>query len=311
MMILLNFIFYLILILGSLISVAFITLLERKILGYMQDRKGPNKVGIVGIIQPFSDAIKLFMKENIKLIKVNYIMYYLSPLIGFFLSMLMLLSFVNLVNLFAVEYSLLLFLCYLSMLVYVIMIAGWSSNSNYSMLGGVRAIIQSLSYEVVLFLIFFCMFMYIESFNLFDYQMFIYSKLILMNFPLCMIYFFSILADLNRIPFDFIEGESELVSGFNTEYMSGSFAMFFLSEYLMILILSMWMSLMMFNSKLNSFVFIIQVIFFVVMVIFVRGILPRMRYDWMMYFCWYEILPLVLLFMYMLSIMKYYFHLNF
>nr|QKK69297.1 NADH dehydrogenase subunit 1 [Anterhynchium (Dirhynchium) sp. QHZ-2020] len=308
----LDYILYMILILGSLISVAFITLMERKVLGYLQDRKGPNKVGYLGIIQPFSDAIKLFLKENVKLIKVNYLMYYFSPMINFMLAMFMLLGFLNSVNFLMMEYSLMYFLCCLSVMIYTLMIAGWASNSNYSMLGSVRSIIQALSYEISLFLIFLCLFMYIESYNL---NKFIYffnnSMLVIVNFPLSLIFFCSILADLNRIPFDLIEGESELVSGFNTEYMSGSFAMFFLGEYLMILIFSMWISLMYFSSVVISLMFMIQVFFIILIIIMLRGVLPRMRYDWMMYFCWYEILPSIMMMLYFLSIFKYYLSLIF
>nr|QKK69323.1 NADH dehydrogenase subunit 1 [Rhynchium quinquecinctum] len=309
---LMNFMFYLILIMGSLVSVAFITLLERKVLGYVQNRKGPNKVGIQGILQPFSDAIKLFLKENIKLIKVNYMMYYFSPLIGFFLAMVMLLGMMNLLNLILIEFSMLYFLCCLSILVYTVMIGGWSSNSNYSLLGGIRSIIQSLSYEVSLFLLFFCMFIYVESYNLISFNSFFnYSKLFFFNLPLSLLFFISILADLNRIPFDLIEGESELVSGFNTEYMSGSFALFFLGEYLMILIFSIWISLLLFNSQIFSLIFLVQVLMMVFLIILIRGILPRIRYDWMMYLCWYEILPLVLFILYFLIIIKYNFYLSF
>nr|YP_010166672.1 NADH dehydrogenase subunit 1 [Lioporeus pilatei]QRV62763.1 NADH dehydrogenase subunit 1 [Lioporeus pilatei] len=278
-----------------LIGVAFLTLLERKILGYIQLRKGPNKVGYMGILQPFSDAIKLFTKEQTFPLLSNYIMYYYSPVMSLFLSLLMWIMMPYLMGLFMFNLGMLMFLCLTSMGVYTVMIAGWSSNSMYSMLGGMRAVAQTISYEVSLALIFMSFMVLVGGFSLMDFYFYQeYLWMLFLCFPLAFVWFVSSLAETNRTPFDFAEGESELVSGFNVEYSSGGFALIFLSEYSSILFMSVLFSIMFLGSNLFSFLFYLSVVYISFLFLWVRGTLPRFRYDKLMYLAWSGFLPVAL-----------------
>nr|YP_010710261.1 NADH dehydrogenase subunit 1 [Dyscolus arauzae]WCS91703.1 NADH dehydrogenase subunit 1 [Dyscolus arauzae] len=292
----------LLLIICVLVGVAFLTLLERKVLGYIQIRKGPNKVGFMGIPQPFCDAIKLFSKEQTYPLLSNYIMYYYSPIMSLFLSLLLWVIIPYFLILFSFSLGMLFFLACTSLGVYTVMIAGWSSNSSYSLLGGLRAVAQTISYEVSLALILMSFMILIESFSLMEfmqYQKFVW--MIFLSLPLGFVWFVSSLAETNRTPFDFAEGESELVSGFNVEYSSGGFALIFLSEYSSILFMSMLFCVMFLGSDLMSIVFFMKVVFLAFLFIWVRGTLPRYRYDKLMYLAWKSFLPLSLnyLFLYM------------
>nr|YP_010954718.1 NADH dehydrogenase subunit 1 [Dorcus linwenhsini]WMW30103.1 NADH dehydrogenase subunit 1 [Dorcus linwenhsini] len=285
----------LILIVCVLVGVAFLTLLERKVLGYIQLRKGPNKVGFVGVPQPFSDAIKLFTKEHTYPFMSNYILYYSSPIFNLFLSLLVWMCIPIFSGFFSFSLGILYFLCCASLSVYTVMLAGWSSNSNYSMLGGMRAVAQTISYEVSLALTLLSFLILIMSLNLLDLK--IYQSMIwfvVISLPLCMVWFVSSLAETNRTPFDFAEGESELVSGFNVEYSGGGFALIFLAEYSSILFMSMMCCLLFLGAN-----FIGSLIFFLVgfmsfLWVWVRGTLPRYRYDKLMYLAWKSYLPLTL-----------------
>nr|WGT92206.1 NADH dehydrogenase subunit 1 [Dicerapanorpa magna] len=283
------------LIICVLVGVAFLTLLERKVLGYIQIRKGPNKVGFMGIPQPFCDAIKLFSKEQTYPILSNYMSYYFSPIFSLFLSLMVWLIMPYFTNLYTFNLGLLFFLCCTSLGVYTVMIAGWSSNSNYALLGGLRAVAQTISYEVSLALILLSFVFLIGNYNLYffySYQSYIWF--ILITFPLALSWFASCLAETNRTPFDFAEGESELVSGFNVEYSSGGFALIFLAEYASILFMSMLFSVIFLGCDLMSFMFYIKLTFLSFMFIWVRGTLPRFRYDKLMYLAWKSFLPLAL-----------------
>nr|YP_010131046.1 NADH dehydrogenase subunit 1 [Metaphycus eriococci]QPZ53235.1 NADH dehydrogenase subunit 1 [Metaphycus eriococci] len=286
-----------------LISVAFLTLLERKVLGYIQIRKGPNKVGIFGIFQPFSDAIKLFSKEMSLIFKSNYMFYMLMPM----MSMMLMLFLWNLLPycsyLMNLSLNILMFLCILSLGVYSLMISGWSSNSIYSLLGGLRSIAQTISYEVSMILIMFSLIILMESMNFYNLIYIQFSLwMLFMNFFLMLTFFVSLLAELNRTPFDFSEGESELVSGFNTEYMSGSFALIFIAEYGMIMLMMMMFSIFFLGGNFWSFYFYLIYMFMLFFVIWVRGTYPRFRYDNLMYLTWMSFLPFSLNYLiYMLS----------
>nr|AML26331.1 NADH dehydrogenase subunit 1 [Hydrophilidae sp. BMNH 1274336] len=278
-----------------LVGVAFLTLLERKILGYIQLRKGPNKLGVLGILQPFSDAIKLFSKEQIYPYMSNYYLYYLSPVFNLFLSLFLWMSMPLVTNLFSFNLGVLFFLCISSLGVYTIMIAGWSSNSNYAMLGAMRSVAQTISYEVSLALIFLSflfltMSLSLSSFYINQY----YLWFLFLCLPLSMILFVSLLAETNRTPFDFAEGESELVSGFNVEYSSGGFALIFMAEYASILFMSMICCMVFLGGNFLSFFFFIKLVCLSFLWIWVRGTLPRYRYDKLMYLSWKSFLPISL-----------------
>nr|ABS28774.1 NADH dehydrogenase subunit 1 [Polistes sp. MD1] len=296
---------FILLILGILIGVAFLVLLERKILGYVQDRKGPNKVFFLGIFQPFSDAIKLFIKENIMLLKVNLFFYLISPMIGFIMSIMIIFGLPLSCNMFSMNLFMMYFMSCLSLGIYVILMSSWSSNSNYSMLGGMRSISQSLSYEVSMFLIFFIMFNYVDSFQLLDFMK--YQKNLMfwfVNHMMFIILFISMIAELNRMPFDFVEGESELVSGFNVEYMSIMFTYIFLAEYMMIMLMGFFFVILFFGYSMIMIKNIFSVLIFMMLMILIRGSLPRLRYDNLMYFCWYNILSIVMLMLLFMLILK-------
>nr|YP_010327011.1 NADH dehydrogenase subunit 1 [Cosmia restituta]UNP54260.1 NADH dehydrogenase subunit 1 [Cosmia restituta] len=288
----------LILIIGVLIGVAYLTLLERKVLGYIQIRKGPNKVGFMGILQPFSDAIKLFTKEQTYPNFSNYLSYYFSPVVSFILSLMIWLLIPYYFNLISFNLGILFFLCCTSLGVYTVMIAGWSSNSNYALLGGLRAVAQTISYEVSLALILMSSIIMIMDFNLLNF--FFYQEMIwfiVLMFPLSLCWMSSSLAETNRTPFDFAEGESELVSGFNIEYSSGGFALIFLAEYSSILFMSMLFVLLYLGGFNLSFMFYLKLSFISFLFIWVRGTLPRYRYDKLMYLAWKSYLPISLNFL--------------
>nr|AWV83236.1 NADH dehydrogenase subunit 1 [Graptopsaltria bimaculata] len=278
-----------------LIGVAFLTLMERSVLSYIQIRKGPNKVGMMGMLQPISDAIKLFFKEHIIPKMSNYIIYMMMPIMGLFNSLLIWSMYPFMINCISFNFGLLFFFCCSSMSVYSIMMTGWSSNSNYALLGCVRSIAQSISYEVSLILILLCPILMVESFNFVNFFFFQNNIwLIMLMLPLSICWISSSMAETNRTPFDFSEGESELVSGFNVEYSGMGFAFIFLSEYSSIIFMSLLFSLMFLGGKINSLIFPIQISMMMFLFIWVRGTLPRYRYDMLMYLAWKCYLPVTL-----------------
>jgi len=290
----------LILIVCVLIRVAFLTLLERKILGYIQIRKGPNKVGFVGLLQPFRDAIKLFTKEQTYPFISNLNLYYLSPVINLYLALLLWICVPFFTIRFNFDLSLLFFLRVSRLRVYTIIIAGWSSNSNYAILGGIRSVAQTISYEVRLILILMSFLFIILRFNIIDlekFQEFVWFIFILL--PLRMMWIVSRLAETNRTPFDFAEGESELVSGFNVEYRRGGFAIIFLAEYSNILFIRIICAILFLGGGLCSLILFFKLGLMVGFWLWVRGTLPRYRYDKLIYLSWKRYLPSALNFLFL------------
>nr|AIA61523.1 NADH dehydrogenase subunit 1 [Cherax destructor]WRV01073.1 NADH dehydrogenase subunit 1 [Cherax destructor albidus]AIA61536.1 NADH dehydrogenase subunit 1 [Cherax destructor]UNJ13903.1 NADH dehydrogenase subunit 1 [Cherax destructor]CDL72631.1 NADH dehydrogenase subunit 1 [Cherax destructor] len=289
---------YLMLMICVLVGVAFVTLLERKILGYIQIRKGPNKLGILGLLQPFSDAVKLFAKEQGVPLVSNFLPYYLSPIFSLFIALIMWSVIPYELGLVDFDMSMLFFLCCLSLGVYPLMGAGWSSNCKYSLLGSLRAVAQTISYEVSLALILLSYIFLTGSFSFGDLSLYQESMWFFwVTIPLSMVWLGSCLAEMNRTPFDFAEGESELVSGFNTEYSSGGFVLIFMAEYVSILFMSGVSILLFLGGSVLSLGFYMKLVMVSFLFIWVRGTLPRLRYDKLMYMAWKSFLPLSLNFL--------------
>nr|YP_003734792.1 NADH dehydrogenase subunit 1 [Spathius agrili]ACJ06266.1 NADH dehydrogenase subunit 1 [Spathius agrili] len=291
-----NLIMLFLMLLVVMVSVAFLTLLERKILSYSHYRKGPNKVGVWGMFQPFSDAMKLLTKEFFLPKKSNYYFYILSPMIMFTLTMSMWLIYPFFYNLINLPMNSLFFLCLVSMGVYGLMISGWSSNSSFSMIGAIRSIAQSISYEVTFAISLLLTLILCNSMNLLTLNYFQkYFWLIIFMWPSSMILFISMLAEINRTPFDLSEGESELVSGFNIEYSSGGFVLIFLAEYSSILFMMFLFMILFINMNYMQMYFYVLYLMFLYLIIWIRVSLPRIRYDYLMYMCWFYLLPYTLI----------------
>nr|UPL65363.1 NADH dehydrogenase subunit 1 [Meschia woodwardi] len=286
---------YLIMLIFVLISVGFVTLLERKVLGYIQLRKGPNKVGFMGLLQPFSDGIKLFFKEQTYPLMSNFFIYYFSPVFMLILSFILWTLFPYFYNIYNFNFGLLFFLSCTGLGVYGVMLSGWSSNSKYSLLGCLRAVAQTISYEVSMSLIMLCYFIFIFNYNFFYFMYYQYfCWFLFFSLPLFFCWLSSCLAETNRSPFDFAEGESELVSGFNVEYSGAGFSFIFLSEYMNIIFLSMITVVMFMGCNMISLFFFFKISFIIFWFIWVRGTLPRFRYDKLMYLTWKIFLPISL-----------------
>nr|APH08744.1 NADH dehydrogenase subunit 1 [Glyphostoma sp. JEU-2016] len=290
-----------------LLAVAFFTLLERKGLSYIQLRKGPNKVGIAGLPQPLADAAKLLTKEIAKPTMANYSLYFLAPVFSFILALLLWQLYPSLYSLSYFKWGVLFFLCVSSMNVYGTLLAGWASNSKYALLGSLRAIAQTISYEVSMALILLFPLFLIGSFSftvIKEYQELVWFSFIML--PVSFIWFTTCVAETNRAPFDFAEGESELVSGFNIEYGAAGFALIFLAEYANILVMSLFSALLFFGGGSLFFVdsdiiFMLKVLFFAFVFIWVRGSYPRFRYDLLMGLTWKGFLPASLAFLLMIA----------
>nr|YP_007026854.1 NADH dehydrogenase subunit 1 [Metacrangonyx ilvanus]CCI69557.1 NADH dehydrogenase subunit 1 [Metacrangonyx ilvanus] len=286
-----------------MISVAFMTLLEQKVVGSMQIRVGPNKTGFWGVLQPFADAVKLFFKENMNLQVSNMTVFFISPAMSLMFSLGLWLTYPFMEGGLDFFLGVLFFICLSSIGIYPIMLMGWASNCKYSMMGSMRAMAQMISYEVSLMMIILSLIYMKSSFNfkdLMDWEFILLSLTI--YFPLSTIWLASSLAETNRTPYDFSESGSELVSGFNTEYSGGGFTLIFLSEYSSILFMSFLFCILFLGyTNMNLFtLFSTMVIAF--LFIWIRSTMPRYRYDKLMYLAWKVFLPVsLLLFIYYLS----------
>ena len=293
---------FLIIAVPVLISVAYLTLAERKIIGYSQTRKGPNVVGIYGLLQPLADGIKLFSKEMIIPNHVSIFLYFFSPILALTLGLvvwaLMPLNYYSIMS--DINLGILIIFSLSSIGVYAILMSGWSSNSKYAFMGSLRAAAQMISYEVSIGLIIISVILCGGTMNLLNI-IHVQEQLIWFIFPLLpagFMFFISCLAETNRAPFDLTEGESELVSGYNVEYSSMTFALFFLAEYSHIIFMSFLFAVIflggwsMFIS--SPLILFIKGTFIVFLFVWVRTSFPRLRYDQLMSLLWKSYLPLSL-----------------
>lgn len=283
----------------ALLAMAFYTLIERKFLAYFQLRKGPNKVGLRGLPQPFADAIKLFSKERTTPTFSNYKLFYFAPVFGLMLTLLLWNIYPHNNPSFYIIFGSLFFLCVSRINVYVVFLSGWSSNSKYSLLGALRGVAQTISYEVSIALILINALILTFNIDLHVITHHLYSWPALMLIPVALMWFITNLAETNRTPFDLAEGESELVSGFNTEYRSGLFALVFMAEYANILIIRL-LSAVIFTGHsevLRNILLVLKTTTIATIFIWVRATLPRMRYDNLIYLTWKSFLPLRLAFL--------------
>nr|ABO14058.1 NADH dehydrogenase subunit 1 [Poecilia dominicensis] len=292
----------LMLIIFILLAVALLTLLERKMLGYMQLRKGPNVVGPYGLLQPFADGLKLLIKEPIRPSTASPLLFLLTPTLAFALALTLWLPIPLPSPLADLNLGILFILALSSLTVYSILGSGWASNSKYALIGALRAVAQTISYEVSLGLILLSTILIaggftLQTFNTAQEQ----TWLIFPALPLAAMWYISTLAETNRAPFDLTEGESELVSGFNVEYAGGPFALFFLAEYANIILMNTLSATLFLGTSFNhtlpeitSFGLMIKAALLTAIFLWVRASYPRFRYDQLMHLTWKNFLPLTL-----------------
>ena len=305
--ILLNLIKILLIVVPLLISVAYFTLAERKILGAIQRRRGPNVVGVFGLLQPLSDGFKLLVKETVIPSNANRVLFILSPIFTFFLSLVgwAVIPYDQFSIFVEMNISILYLFAISSLGVYGIIMSGWSSNSKYAFLGSLRSTAQMVSYEVSIGFIMITVVICCGSFNLqhiIDCQKNVWF--LVPFFPLFLMFFISALAETNRHPFDLPEAEAELVSGYNVEYSAMGFALFSLGEYANMLMMSSINVILFFGGWLSPFSFLIflpgsfwfglKICFFVILFVWMRAALPRYRYDQLMGLGWKVFLPISL-----------------
>nr|AAL10140.1 NADH dehydrogenase subunit 1 [Varanus spenceri] len=284
-----------------LIAVAFLTLTERKILGYMQLRKGPNITGPYGLLQPIADGLKLFIKEPVRPLNASPTLLILSPLLALSTAMLIWTPIPMPHTLANLNLGFLSILAISSMTVNSILWAGWASNSKYALIGSLRAVAQTISYEVTLGIILLSILILTGGFTT---QLLTMTQkhtwLLTTSWPLAMMWFISTLAETNRAPFDLTEGESELVSGFNVEYAGGPFALFFLAEYTSIISMNLLTCILFINPGPTQYpeLFLINLItkttILSLMFLWIRASYPRFRYDQLMHLLWKQFLPMTM-----------------
>nr|YP_001434488.1 NADH dehydrogenase subunit 1 [Agkistrodon piscivorus]ABF29834.1 NADH dehydrogenase subunit 1 [Agkistrodon piscivorus] len=297
---LLNIMNPLLYILPILIAVAFLTLLERKLLGYMQLRKGPNLVGPMGLLQPIADGLKLITKETTKPTLSSPILFTLSPIMALSLALISWAPVPMPNALTNMNLSLLFIMAMSGLFTYTILWSGWSSNSKYPLMGAMRAVAQIISYEVTLGLIIISLATISGGYSLHSFtEVQEHAWLLFASWPLAMMWFTSTLAETNRSPFDLTEGESELVSGFNLEFSAGPFALLFLAEYTNILLMNTLSTMMFFNPgasnpELFTINLMAKTMALTTLFLWIRASYPRFRYDQLMHLLWKQYLPLTL-----------------
>lgn len=288
------------LIVPMLLAVAYITLFERKILSAAQIRTGPNVVGFFGLLQPFADAAKLLAKELTYPTTADKAVFYTAPMITFFLAVLSMavIPFSSHEVLVDFEFGMMFVFAISSLGIYGIILSGWASNSRYALLGSLRSTAQMVSYEVSIGLIIQTCLMLAGSVNLTDIlELQSYCWFVFPLFPSFVLFFISSLAETNRPPFDLPEAEAELVSGYNVEYSAVTFALFFIGEYLNMIVSSVLSTVLFFGGPhfmfwSNSLIFTTKVILFLFCFVWVRATVPRLRYDQLMQLGWKVLLPL-------------------
>lgn len=293
-------------VLPLIIAVAYLTLAERKVMAAMQLRQGPMVVGPFGLLQPLADGIKLLSKETIIPSGANRMLFILAPMITFFLSLVAwaVIPFDDGWVLADINVGVLYLFAISSLGVYGIIIAGWSSNSKYAFLGGLRSAAQMVSYEVSIGFVMITVLLCVGSLNISDIvkaQQTIWFAIPL--FPMFVIFFISALAETNRAPFDLPEGESEITGGFMVEYSSMTYALFFLGEYANMILMSGMTTILFLGGWLPPFGiapftwipgviwFVLKILFCLFVFIWVRATLPRFRYDQLMRLGWKVFLP--------------------
>lgn len=298
--------------------VAYLTLAERKVLGFIQSRIGPNRVGPYGLLQPIADVIKLLNKEIILPHEANRFLFVIAPIIslGTSLAAWAVIPFDMAFVIANINAGVLFILALSSLGVYGVLIAGWASNSKYAMFGAIRAAAQSISYEIAMGFALVGVMMAAGSLNfrdiVFAQQGGFWHWYWLPLFPLFMVYWISGIAETNRLPFDVAEGESEIVAGFHVEYSGAVFALFFLAEYANMVLISALASLIFFGGWLSPFQgipyleslfafvpglvwLLIKLSFFLFCYLWFRGTFPRYRYDQIMRLGWKVLLPITII----------------
>ncbi len=292
------------------LSVAYLTLAERKIIGYMQNRIGPNRVGYWGLLQPFADVLKLLAKEVIVPSGANKFLFMLAPVLAIMpaLAAWAVVPFSSELVLADVNAGLLYVMAITSMGVYGVIIAGWASNSKYAFLGAMRSAAQIVSYEIAMGFALVCVLMMSGSLNLsaiVNEQKSGWGLLgwnLIPLLPMFMVYFISGVAETNRAPFDVAEGESEIVAGFHVEYSGTAFAVFFLAEYANMILVSALASIMFLGGWLSPVPFLpdgfpwlaIKMAFLLFCFLWFRATFPRYRYDQIMRLGWKVFIPLTI-----------------